>query len=148
MTKDNIETRTLGMIGIVLGFLALAGAFLSPWIQDAIDPPAKPLEERAVGFAGRLADAAKAKMKGEEYVPATAPEAKPSRFLFPGIIALGMLAMGFGLGSLLSSEPKMVGGGAVALGLSAAVVQWSIILAGAILMILIVMAVLTLLGGG
>ena len=110
MSADSSPGRTLGVIGILVGFLALAGAFLSPWIQDAIDPPAKPLEETAVDFAERLTEAAAARIKGEVYEPdVTMVEAKPSRFLFPGIIGLGMVAVGLGPGSLLRSEPKLVG---------------------------------------
>ncbi|NNC88435.1 MAG: hypothetical protein HKN82_08260 [Akkermansiaceae bacterium] len=149
MTTDtnSPKKRTIGIIGIVAGFLALASAFLSPWIQDAIDPPAKPIEEAAVDFAARLAEAAKAKLKGEEYVPATDAEPLPSRFLVPGIIGLGMLAAGLGILSLIKSEPRMVGSGAIALGVSAAVVQWSIMIAGVIIFLLIVFAVMSFLGG-
>jgi hypothetical protein len=141
------KTRTIGIVGIIAGFLALAAAFLSPWIRDAIDPPAKPIEQTAVDFAGRLAEAAKAKLKGEAYVPAIATEPLPSRFLFPGVIGLGMVAAGLGIASLIKSEPRIVGGGAIALGVGAAVVQWSILVAGAIFFILLVMIVMSLLGG-
>ena len=141
------KKRTFGLIGIAAGFLALTSAFLSPWIQDAIDPPAKPIEETAVEFAGRLADAAKAKIKGEEYVPTTAAEPVPSRFLVPGVIGLGMLAAGLGILSLIRSEPRLIGGGAIALGVSAAVVQWSIMIAGAILLLVLVVSVMSLFGG-
>lgn len=149
MSADSSPGRTLGVIGILVGFLALAGAFLSPWIQDAIDPPAKPLEETAVDFAERLTEAAAARIKGEVYEPDVATvEAKPSRFLFPAIIGLGMVAVGLGLGSLLRSEPKLVGQGAIALGVSAAVVQWSLLIAGALIFILLVWVVLSSLGVG
>ena len=148
MTTDTAspKKKTLGLIGIVAGFLALASAFLSAWIQEAIDPPAKPIEERTVEFAGRLAAAAKAKIKGEEYIPTTVAEPLPSRFLFPGVIGLGMLAAGLGILSLVRSEPRMIGSGAIALGISAAVVQWSILIAGAILLLLLVFAVMSFLG--
>jgi hypothetical protein len=149
MTIETVirKHRTLGLVGIFAGFLALAVAFLSPWIQDAIDPPAKPSEEKVVEFAGRIAAAAKAKIKGEEYTPTTVFEPLPSRFLAPGIIGLGMLAAGFGILSLINAEPRMIGSGAIALGVSASVVQWSIVIAGAILFFLLVFAVISLLGG-
>jgi hypothetical protein len=136
----------IALIGIVVGFLALASAFLSPWIQEAIDPPPKPIEETAVSFAGRLAAAAKAKIKGEEYVPITVEEPKPSRFLVPTVIGFGMLSVGLGIVSLLKSESRGLGAGAIALGISAVVAQWGILLASVIVFILIVFLVLHFLG--
>ena len=140
------KKRRIGLIGIAVGFLALASAFLSPWIQEAIDPPPKPIEEIAVGFAGRLAAAAKAKIKGEDYVPITLEEPKPSRFLVPTVIGFGMLAAGLGIVSLLKSEPRGLGAGAIALGISAVVAQWGILIAGVIIFLLIVFRVLDFLG--
>ena len=149
MTTETTSQKkgTLGLIGIVMGFVALALAFLSPWIQDAIDPPSKTIEEKAVDFAGRLAEAAKAKLRGEKYIPATITEPKPSRFYIPGIIGMGLLAAGFGILSLLTSEPRLIGCGAITLGVSAALVQWSIIIAGTILFLLLVIAVISFFGG-
>jgi hypothetical protein len=45
--------RLFGGIGIVLGLIAIAAAFLSPWIQKKLDPPARPVEEVAVDIASR-----------------------------------------------------------------------------------------------
>jgi hypothetical protein len=141
------KKRTFGVTGVLLGFIALAAAFLSPWIQRAIDPPPKPIEERAVNFAGRLAEAAKAKMKGETYSPASVAEPLPSRFVVPSVIGLGMVAVGLGIVSLLASEHRPLGSSAIALGVSAAVVQWSLVVAGAILLLLLVFAVMSAFGG-
>jgi hypothetical protein len=140
------KKRRIGLIGIAVGFLALASAFLSPWIQEAIDPPPKPIEETAVNFAGRLAAAAKAKIKGEEYVPITVEEPKPSRFLVPTVIGLGMLAAGLGIVSLLKSESRGIGAGAIGLGISAVVAQWGILIASAIIVILVLFLVLDFFG--
>ena len=142
------KKRTLGVIGVIVGFVALSCAFLSPWIQEAIDPPKKTLEESTVDFAGRLAEAAKAKVKGEEYVAANTEQPKPSRFIFPTVIGMGLVGAGLGIGSMLKSEQRMIGGGAIALGIGAVVVQWSIIIASAIFFLVLVLAVMALFGGG
>jgi len=139
------NSNMLGISGCVIAFIALVSAFLSPQIAEAIDPPTKPIEESAVDFALKLKEAAKAKMKGEEY-KSEARKKKPSDHLVAGIIGLGMVGTGFGLGSLIRGESRNIAGGAMAIGICAAIVQWSILFAGAIIFILIVATVLNYLG--
>ena len=139
--KKNI----LGIIGCVISFIALVAAFLSPQIAEAIDPPAKPVEESVADFAVKLKDAAVAKMNGEEY-QATPEKRKPSAALFPAIIGLGMVGTGLGLGSLLRGERKFVSGTAMTLGITAATVQLSILIAAAIIFCLLVLAAFAALG--
>jgi hypothetical protein len=140
MDTDTKKKATFGTIGCIVGFLALAAAFLSPQIAEAIDPPAKPIEENIADFAVKLKDAAVAKMKGEAYQPPPA-EKKPSAALFPAIIALGMIGAGLGLTSLLKGEKKAISGTAMTLGICAAIVQWSILFAGVIVFCLILVGV-------
>jgi hypothetical protein len=147
MNTPTTKPRLLGGIGIILGLVSIAVAFLSPWIQEQIDPPARPVEEVAVDIAAQLADAAKAKIKGEEYTPAYQRPEKASRFLFPTVIIAGMIAAGFGVAGSLRSEDKFFSGGAIALGVGAAVVQWSFLIAGALILVMLVLAAMSLLGG-
>ncbi len=140
--------KLFGGIGISIGVLALAAAFLSPWIQERIDPPARPVEEVAVDMASRLASAAKAKIRGETYAPAYTPPPEPSRFLFPAVIGAGMAAVAFGALGALRSEDRFISGGAIAIGAGAAAVQWSLLLAGALMFIMLVLCVLSFLGVG
>ena len=147
------ETLTMGnkntfaIIGSIIGFLALIFAFLSPWIAEAIDPPPKPVEESVVDFATKLKDAAVAKMKGEEY-KGEVTEKVPSNYLPPAVIAFGMIGAGFGVGSIFAGEKKSFSGCAITLGVSAVVVQWSIMIVAALIFVLLVMVVLGVLGGG
>jgi len=141
------KERLLGAIGIVLGILALAVAFLSPWIAEQIDPPARPVEEVAVELAARLAEAAKAKVKGEQYI-APAAEPRPSRYIFPAVVAAGMFAAFLGVMGGLRSEDRFISGGVVALGVGAAVVQWSIVIAGALFVVLLIAAIIVAFEGG
>lgn len=136
------KQHLLGTIGVIIGILALAAAFLSPWIAIQIDPPARPIEEVAVDFAARLAEAAKAKLKGEQYKAPAASTANPSRFLAPVVIGAGMFAALLGVIGGLRSENKLASGGAVALGVSAAVVQWSILIVSGLMLLLLIGAIL------
>jgi hypothetical protein len=139
------KKNTLGITGCIISFVALVAAFLSPQIAEAIDPPAKPIEESAVDFALKLKDVAVAKAKGEEY-QSEPIEKNPSSYLFTAVIGFGMIGTGFGLGSLIKGENKNISGGAMALGITAAIVQWSLLIAGVIIFFLLVAIVLGALG--
>ncbi|MBB5351821.1 hypothetical protein HNR46_002060 [Haloferula luteola] len=89
---ERTKNRLIAGIGMIVGLVALAAAFLSPQIAEAIDPPKPPVEEVAVDLASRIIDAAKAKAKGEEYQPAAAPRQLPSRFIYPAVVGFGMIA--------------------------------------------------------
>ena len=147
-SSSSPSRRFLGGSGMILGLLALAIAFLSPQIARRIDPPSKPVEEVVVDLAGRLAAAAKAKMKGESYI-APAFEAKPalpSRYLYPGVILAGICAAGLGIAGAMRSEDRFFAGGAIALGTGAALVQWSMMLVGVLVLIFLVCAVVAAFG--
>ncbi|HAV13595.1 MAG TPA: hypothetical protein DCX06_08930 [Opitutae bacterium] len=139
------QKNTLGIVGCLIGFIALVTAFLSPQIAEAIDPPAKPIEESAVDFALKLKAVAEAKMKGEEY-QVEPVEKNPSAHLFTAVIAFGMIGTGCGLGSLIRGENKNISGGAMTLGITAAIVQWSLLIAGVIIFFILVALVLGALG--
>lgn len=139
------KKNTLGIAGCIISFIALVAAFLSPQIAEAIDPPAKPIEESVVDFALKLKNAAEAKMKGEAY-QAEPIEKNPSSYLFTAVIGFGMIGTGFGLGSLIRGENKNISRGAISLGIIAAVVQWSLLIAGVIIFLLLVAIVLGKIG--
>ena len=141
------KRNTWSLTGCLIAFLALVAAFLSPQIAEAIDPPPVPLEETVVDFAARLKNAAMAKAKGEDYQPPVVEnEAQPSAALVPLVIGVGLLGTGLGLGGLIRGERTSLSAAAMGLGISAAMVQWSIIFAGALLLILLVVSVLGTLG--
>lgn len=142
------KKRLVAGIGLIVGLVALAAALLSPQIAEAIDPPTPPLEEVAVDLASRIIDAAKAKATGEEYQTTAATRQLPSRFIYPAVVGLGMIAAAFGVAAFMRSEDRTMAGGAIALGVGAAVVQWSMMMVGAILFVLLVVAIIGLLTGG
>lgn len=132
----------VGIAGVIVGLLALAAAFLSPWIVDMLTPP-KPVETEVVDLATRLKDAAVAKLKGVAYQPPPPPPPKDAGdYVPPTVIGLGLLGLGLGVVSLIRNERRTVGICAIGLGLGAAVVQWSLLIVGLIVMALLVVAVL------
>ncbi|MCP4708753.1 MAG: hypothetical protein GY869_09020 [Planctomycetes bacterium] len=143
--ENKPETKTIGAVGCLIGFIALTLAFLSPWIADMIDPPTQSTEEKIVDFAQRLKDAAAAKASGEEY-QSEPQEKSPSAYLPPFVIALGLIGTGCGVTSFLKNENKKFSTTAIALGISAAVVQWSIIFVAIFLVIFIIAFILNALG--
>ena len=149
MTNELIQPkkRLLAGIGLIVGLVAIASAFLSPNIAEAIDPPTRPVEEVAVDLASRIVDVAKAKVTGEEYQPA-AVQQLPSRFIYPTVVSLGMLAAVLGVAAFFRSEDRTMAGGAIALGVGAAVVQLAMMLVGTILLILLVVVIIGGLTGG
>jgi len=150
MTEELKRTkkRLIASTGLIVGLVALAAAFLSPSIAEAIDPPKAAVEEVAVDLASRIIDAAKAKASGQEYQPVAAPQQLPSRFIYPVVVALGMFAAALGIAAFIRSEDRTMAGGAIALGVGAALIQWAMMMVGAILIILLVLAVIAFLSGG
>ncbi len=138
----------MAIAGLVVGLVALAAAFLSPTIAEAIDPPGPPLEEVAVDLASKILDAAKAKAAGKEYQAAAAAPPLPSRFIYPAVVGLGMFAAALGVLAFARSEDRTMAGGAIALGVGAALIQWSMMMVGAILAVVIVMIIIGAITGG
>jgi hypothetical protein len=145
MKMESNKKNILGIAGCIISFMALVAALLFPQIVEAIDPSAVPIEESAVDFALKLKDVAAAKMKGEEH-QSEPQEKNPSSYLFTAVIGFGIVGAGFGLGSLIRGEKKSISGVAMTLGITAAIVQWSLLIAGAIILLLLIAIVLGELG--
>jgi hypothetical protein len=130
--------------GLVVALLALAAAALSPWVVDALKPDRKPIDEVAVEVAGRIKDRVVARAKGTAY---TAPE-EPRRFdgskwYAGGVVAAGVLAICIGVVGLVRRHDGRLNSATVAVGASAIVFQYVLILAAALLLILLVGLVLS-----
>lgn len=134
-----------GLTGVIVACVALAAAFLSPWIAEAIDP-SPPLEEVVADKAVKIRDAMKAKMAGEEYV--VEREWRAGAFLPPTIIVAGLVGAGLGLVSLFKRETRMFSTSAMTIGISAVVVQWMVVVAAAIIGLLLLYLIFSFLTGG
>ena len=134
------KRNTLAIIGSIVGFVALSAAFLSPWIAEAIDPPPpQSLQESLLAIATKLTEAAEAKVSGEERQGEAKP---PSYYLPPAVIGCGMIGAGFGVGAFFAGEKKRLASCAVALGVSAAIVQWSIVIVVVLIAVLVISAII------
>ena len=138
----------LGWIGLCVAFLALGSAVLSPWIIETLDPP-KPIEEVAVDKAVEIKNRLKAKLSGKQYQPEKDSESpRHSRWVFPSVIALGVISIGFGLVGFVRRDDLRVSGTTTALGISAILFLYFLIIAGAVLLILLIGVVLAAIMGG
>ncbi len=135
----------VGWPGLVTALVALALAACGPWLAGLLDPPPVPVEERAAEVAGRIKDRVVAKLRGQKLAPA-APRAEPFRWsrALPGIaVALGVAGLSLGVLGLVRREDARLAGSAVAVGAAAVVVQWAVLIAGAVLFLLLVALVMS-----
>lgn len=134
-----------GLAGVVVGCVALAAAFLSPWLAEAIDP-SPPLEVVVADKAVKIRDAVKAKLAGEKYVPERPVRA--GAVLPPVVIAAGLVGAGLGLVSLFKRETRMFSASAMTIGVSAVIVQWMVVAAAVIIGLLVLYVIFSFLTGG
>ncbi len=143
------KIRPIGVVGLALALLALASAVLSPWAIDAIDPQDKPIDEVAVDVASRIIDRLSAKAKGEEYVaPAEPQHTNWGKWYVGGVVGVGVLAVCIGVIGLVCHHDSRLNSATIAVGASAIVFQYALIIAAAVLLILLVGLVLSVVGGG
>jgi hypothetical protein len=134
-----------GLAGVIVACVALAAAFLSPWIAEAIDP-SPPLEEVVADKAVKIRDAMKAKLAGKEYVAER--RVRVGAVLPPVVIAAGLAGAGLGLVSLFKRETRMFSASAMTIGISAVAVQWMVVVAAAIIGLLVLYLIFSFLTGG
>ena len=140
---------TLGIAGLVVALLALVAAVMSPWATDALEPEAKPIDEVAVDVAGRIKDRLVAKAKGQEYVaPAEPRRANWSRWYSGTVVGAGALAVCVGVIGLVARHDTRLNAATVAVGASAIIFQYVLLIAALLLLILLVGLILSAVGVG
>lgn len=139
----------VGIAGLVIALLALAAAALSPWAVDALEPERKPIDQVAVEVAGRIKDRLAAKAKGQEYVAPAEPQGVDwSKWYMASVIGAGVLAICIGVVGLVAHHDGRLNSATIAVGASAIVFQYALIIAAALLLILLIGLVLSAIGGG
>lgn len=152
MTEDNsqvkIRSATCSMSGLVIGFIALVAAVMSPWILESVAPPTKSIDEVAVDVAINIKDRLVAKAKGQEFVAKEKDDKTPSlrRWYPPVTIGIGLLGMCLGIVGFTRHESTRVSASAVTVGLAAIVFQYFLLLAAAIIFILLIGVILNAFG--
>lgn len=138
----------LGMIGITAGAMALLLALIHFWGGPFAPQPS--LEQTVAETAVSIRDATIAALKGE---PAPVPEPKPKGYDLDQILSLVTAVLG-GAAVILAvlgiafKEPRRVAGGAAALGAGAIAFQFAAFALGAIVFVILIVAVLGALGAG
>ena len=150
-TQEQPESRRsarFGMFGLVVALVAFVAAVLSPWIIDALEPEAEPIDKVAVDAAVRIKDRLAAKIKGEKFVEPPRKE-EPfnwGKWLPAGTIFMGAVAICFGVVGFVRREDIRINGSAVTIGLAAIVFQYFLLIAAALILILLVAIILSALG--
>jgi hypothetical protein len=131
----------VGRAATFFGALALAAAVLPTWVLPVVMPP-DPVDKVVVDTAQRIKDRVIAKARGIEYQE---PKRRIDWYEVFAALAmfLGVLALALAAASLVSREPWRYAGAASALGLGAIVFQFSIAVAGGLMVILLLFVILS-----
>jgi hypothetical protein len=142
--KPAIPSRRLGVIGSLVGVLALIAAVLPHWILPVIYPP-PPADQVIVDTGHRLKDRLIARVKGVEYhaPPRTISTSSQLRDASSiAAISFGLLAILLSVLALVFREERLLAGVAAALGTGAIAIEISFLFMG----VLILIAVLYIVG--
>lgn len=145
-TSSAVRPRHFGVIGSIVGLLALIAAVLPHWVLPMIYPP-PPVDKVIVDTGHRLKDRLIARAKGVEYqapVQEKSVGAQLSSELAAGAIALGLFAIAFSVFSLIRREEKLLAGVSATLGIAAIAFEFSFFVIGALILIAIIYAVVHL----
>lgn len=139
----------VGIAGLFIAILALAAAALSPWAVDALEPEKKPIDQVAVEVAVRIKDRLAAKAKGQEYVaPVPSKGVDWSKWYTASVIGAGVLAVCIGVVGLVAHHDGRLNSATIAVGASAIMFQYVLMIAAALLLILLIGLLLSAIGGG
>jgi hypothetical protein len=133
----------LGVIGSLIGALALIAAVLPHWIVPVIFPPPAP-DQVIVDTGHRLKERLVARAKGIEYQvpkPEKTTGGRLSEASSVAAISLGLLAILFALLSLVFRQERLLAGMAAALGAGAIAIGISFFVMYAMIAIAIIYAV-------
>jgi len=142
--ETTVKKHWFGIVGTALGCLAIIAAVLPTWVLPIFVPP-PPVDRVVVETAQKIKDRVIAKAKGVEY-----RESKRAldwyQILAAIAVTLGVLALVLAAVSFVVHEPWRYAGAAGTLGVGAIVFQFSLLIAGALLAILLVFVILNYLG--
>jgi len=144
MTSSALPSRRFGIIGSIVGLLALTAAVLPHWIIPVIYP-SPPIDQVIVDTGHRLKERLIARAKGVEYQAPQREKSQAARWneaLAIGAVSLGLLALVFAVCSLLFREEKLLAGVSAALGVGAIAFELAIVAMGALILIVIIYLVL------
>ena len=147
-TSSALPSRRLGIIGSIVGVLALMAAVLPHWVVPMIFPP-PPADQVIVDTGHRIKDRVIARVKGVEY---QAPEVEKSagrswsEAASVTAISLGLLAILLSVLALIFREERLLAGVAATLGTGAIAIEISFVMIGALILIAILYVVGNIIG--
>lgn len=146
--KPAMPSRRLGVIGSLIGVLALMAAVLPHWVVPMVFPP-PPADQVIVDTGHRIKDRVMARVKGVEY---QAPKVEKSagrswsETASAAAISLGLLAILLSVLSLIFREERLLAGVAAILGTGAIAIEISFVMIGALILIAILYVVGNIIG--
>lgn len=146
--KPAMPSRRLGVIGSLVGVLALMAAVLPHWVVPMVFPP-PPADQVIVDTGHRIKDRVMARVKGVEY---QAPKVEKSagrswsETASAAAISLGLLAILLSVLSLIFREERLLAGVAAILGTGAIAIEISFVMIGALILIAILYVVGNIIG--
>ncbi|MCS3891746.1 hypothetical protein M2171_000879 [Bradyrhizobium japonicum USDA 38] len=147
-TSSALPSRRLGIIGSIVGVLALMAAVLPHWVVPMIFPP-PPADQVIVDTGHRIKDRVIARVKGVEY---QAPKVEKSagrswsEAASATAISLGLLAILLSVLALIFREERLLAGVAAILGTGAIAIEISFVMIGALILIAILYVVADIIG--
>jgi len=147
-TSSAVPSRRLGIIGSIVGVLALMAAVLPHWVVPMVFPP-PPADQVIVDTGHRIKDRVMARVKGVEY---QAPKIEKSagrswsEAASATAISLGLLAILLSVLSLIFREERLLAGVAALLGTGAIAIEISFVMIGALILIAILYVVGNIIG--
>ncbi|MEY9125357.1 hypothetical protein [Bradyrhizobium yuanmingense] len=147
-TGSAAPSRRLGIIGSIVGVLALMAAVLPHWVVPIVFPP-PPADKVIVDTGHRIKDRIVAKVKGVEY---QAPQVEKSagrswsETASVTAISLGLLAILLSVLSLIFREERLLAAVAATLGTGAIAIEISFVMMGALILIAILYVIGNIIG--
>ncbi|APG07521.1 hypothetical protein BKD09_04185 [Bradyrhizobium japonicum] len=147
-TSSALPSRRLGIIGSIVGVLALIAAVLPHWVVPMIFPP-PPADQVIVDTGHRIKDRVIARVKGVEY---QAPKVEKSagrswsETASATAISLGLLAILLSVLALIFREERLLAAVAAILGTGAIAIEISFVMIGALILIAILYVVANIIG--
>lgn len=145
---SNTRSGVVGIIAVIISFLALLSVLIGPGLRDALFPK-PPIEERIGEKAAAIRDSVIASLKGEPRKP-TPAQARFDRENLPYTISLGLAGLGIIGGSIsyLRREDRRLA--YVACGIGTLTLAWHAILIalGALIVCVLLFLVISAVLGG
>ena len=147
-TSSALPSRRLGIIGSIVGVLALMAAVLPHWVVPMIFPP-PPADQVIVDSGHRIKDRVIARVKGVEY---QAPKVEKSagrswsETASATAISLGLLAILLSVLALIFREERLLAAVAAILGTGAIAIEISFVMIGALILIAILYVIGNIIG--